>query len=95
MNAMDDEQQREAAAFKTFDEMTNDEYRRWVVEYMMQGWIPLRMYFRLYPTETQQAVDSRLVKKQWLRGVHHSVPVGGSPWVNLIAIREWVAAGRP
>lgn len=73
--------------------MSDDEYRDWAMRVLMGGWIPLRDYFRMYPSETQSAIDTRVNRKVWQRGVHYVVPPNANAWVNLIAIREWVQRG--
>jgi hypothetical protein len=75
---------------KNPSEMSDDEYSTWVAERMMQGWVPLAHYQRMYPDETQAKVDMRVARGDWVRGVHYSAPAGSRAWVNLIAIREWL-----
>lgn len=75
---------------KSIEQMTNDEFFEFVVDYQLKGWIPLKMYLRLFPTETRSAIEQRLKKGFWKRGVHYSVPQGGDAWVNLTAIQQWV-----
>lgn len=79
---------------KAIDQMTNDEFFKFVVDYQLKGWIPLKMYLRLFPVETRVAIEQRLRKGHWQRGVHYSVPQGGDAWVNLTAIQQWVTQGE-
>lgn len=77
---------------KPISEMTNDEFYEFVINQQMQGWIPLKMYLRLFPVETKVAITQRLRRNHWQRGTHYNVPPGGEAWVNLTAIREWVTS---
>lgn len=56
------------------------------------GWITLTRYCEL-SGETRQSVHLRVSLGKWKRGVHYSAPDGGSSWVNLPAIVEWIKAG--
>lgn len=81
---------------KTIAEMTNDEFMKHVVEDCLQGWIPLKTYLRLFgPEETKVAVESRIRRGFWKKGVQFHTPKGTYMWVNLHAIREWVTASLP
>lgn len=75
---------------KPISEMSNDEFNDFVMNSMMAGWIPLKMYLKIYPTETKLAIETRLNRKVWKHGVHYKVPSRGHPWVNLHAIRAWI-----
>lgn len=77
---------------KTYDQMTNDEFFEFVVK-KLDGWIPLATYRRLFPSESAEAIETRLRRGVWQRGVHYVVPKNGRPWVNLTAIRAWVTEG--
>ena len=74
----------------SLDKMTNDEFHTFVLEQMMQGWMPLKTYMRYFPSETKLAIEARLARGVWERGVHYTTPPRGAPWVNIIAIRKWV-----
>jgi len=50
---------------KAIDQMTNDEFFKFVVDYQLKGWIPLKMYLRLFPVETRVAIEQRLRKGHW------------------------------
>ncbi len=75
---------------KPLDEMTDSEFLEWVVADRMAGWIPLRMFLRMYPTESVKSVEQRLRRGIWQRGVHYHVPDRSGAWVNLNAIRAWI-----
>jgi hypothetical protein len=75
--------------------MKNDEFQEFVISKMLQGWIPLKTYLTMFPSETASKVDTRLSRGIWKRGVHHTVPRGAQAWVNLNAIREWVVESIP
>lgn len=79
---------------KTVAEMTNDEFLKYVVEEGLRGWIPLKTYLRLFPEESKPAIETRMKRKHWQRGVHYSTPEGGKIWVNLLAIRAWVEGDK-
>ena len=72
-------------------EMTDDEFREFVVNQMLQGWIPVKMYLKMFPTETLSGIDTRVARKHWVQGVHYNSPPGSTAWVNLIKIREWAS----
>jgi hypothetical protein len=72
--------------------MTEDEFIDHCLANMMNGWVPLRVYLRMYPTETEGKVHTRVKRGVWTRRVHYAAPKGGSPWVNLPKVREWIEA---
>lgn len=82
-----------AQEMKPLHEMANDEFLEYVVKEGLKGWIPLRAYTRFFPEESRSAVETRIKRRHWKRGVHYSTPEGANMWVNVIAIGEWVAAG--
>lgn len=71
-------------------DLTNDEFHTFVMNEMMEGWIPLRTYLKYYPTETKIGIETRLKRGVWQRGIHYKIPSRGSPWVNLKAIVQWI-----
>lgn len=73
--------------------MSNDEFREFVLNNMLEGWIPLNTYLTILTSETKISVNNRVAKGFWQRGVHYSVVKGGGTWVCLVAIREWVKSG--
>lgn len=80
---------------KPLSEMSNDEFFNYVVEQNLKGWIPLGTYLRLFPEETREAIEVRIKRGYWKRGVHCNRPLGSHLWVNLTAIGEWAAgSGR-
>ena len=58
---------------------------------MMKGWVPLRMYLRMYPDETKRAVEARVLRGAWVRKVHYFAPSGSPAWVCLPAIQQWAS----
>lgn len=76
---------------KSVDEMTNEEFFRFVVDECLEGWIPLKAYLRVMPEETKIAIETRIKRKHWVRGVHYHTPPGSFMWVNLRAIRRWAS----
>lgn len=80
---------------KTMQEMTNEEFFAFFSMELMKGWMPLDTYMRLYPEEKRNAIQIRIKRKVWTRGVHYAVPEGSRTWVNAIAIRQWVAGDTP
>lgn len=77
---------------KSLSEMTNDEFVAFVIEQGLKGWVPLLAYTRLFPEETKDAIEMRIKRKHWVRGVHYTTPAGSKMWLNVIAIGEWVQA---
>jgi hypothetical protein len=53
------------------------------------GWITLTRYCE-YSGETRQSVHTRVALGKWKRGVHYSAPDGGSAWVNVPAVVDWI-----
>lgn len=78
---------------KPFTEMTPREYDAFIVEHMMQGWVPLRDYLRHFKGESANGVQTRVSRGYWKLGVQYATPKGGGPWVNLVAVRDWIAGG--
>lgn len=77
---------------KSVEKMTNDEFMEFVVDHMMGGWVPIKTYIKWFPSETKIAIETRLQRGYWQKGVHYVTPKGGTAWVNVKAIREWVTA---
>lgn len=67
---------------------TNEEFFQSCIT-MQAGWIPLLTYLRMYPEETKTAIQTRIRREVWLRGVHYNTPPHGRMWVNVIAIGKW------
>lgn len=78
---------------KPIQDMTNEEFFKFVIEDTMQGWIPMKTYLKLFPGETRAGIEARIARKVWKRGVHYNVPDKGRTWVCLTAIRQWVTDG--
>jgi len=74
--------------------LTEEEFIDHCLSNMMGGWVPVSRYLKLYPEDSQGRIHSRVKQGGWVRGVHYSAPRGGFPWVNLPAIREWIAKGE-
>jgi hypothetical protein len=79
---------------KPVDKMTNDEFMEFVVDRMMGGWVPIKTYLKWFSSETKLAIETRLQRGYWQKGVHYVTPKGGTAWVNVKAIREWVTTTR-
>lgn len=77
---------------KPVSEMSNQEFLDWVMTDRMGGWIPLKLYLRIYPTESANNIEQRLRRGIWQRGVHYRIPDRSGAWVNLNAIRAWIEA---
>lgn len=77
---------------KPVNEMTNDEFFNFVVNQGLKGWVPLETYLRIFPEESKEAIETRIKRRHWLRGVHYTTPKGSRMWVNIIAIGAWVQA---
>lgn len=74
--------------------MTNAQYEDFVQYDLMNGWVPLRNYCRLFG-ETSNAVQLRITRGLWDEGVHYARRPGADTWVNLIRIREWLEGKVP
>lgn len=79
---------------RTADGLSEDEFIAKCLADMMQGWIPLKTYLRMFPDEDKRAIEGRVARGHWKRRVHYFAPKGGTAWVNLPAIREWAAGIR-
>ncbi len=56
-------------------------------------WIPQEKYLEIYG-EKKNAIDERIKKRQWIKGVHYNVPKGSKGrWINVKAVNEW-ASGK-
>jgi hypothetical protein len=77
---------------KLIRQMTNEEFEGFVVNDMLQGWIPLKAYQRYFPNETNNAINTRINRGFWQRGVHFNHPKGGGMWVCLKAIHLWATS---
>lgn len=53
--------------------------------------IPVRKYLDLYG-ETKAAVDMRIARGHWRKGVEFTVPKGGGLWISLRAVNDWAKA---
>jgi len=61
----------------------------------MADWVPLPEYLRR-TGETAEAVDSRLRRGYWLKGVHARKPEGAKDlWINERAVDDWAAGVKP
>jgi hypothetical protein len=59
----------------------------------MLAWVPLPAYLAS-TGETREAINKRLARGHWLRGIHARKPDGSADlWVNLQAVNDW-AEGR-
>lgn len=76
---------------RTADGLSEDEFIAKCLSDMMQGWIPLKTYLRMFPDEDKRAVEGRVSRNVWKRRVHYFAPKGGTAWVNLPAIRDWAS----
>lgn len=61
---------------------------------MMGGWVPIAVYLRMYPDENINKIHKRVHQGGWKRRVHYSAPQGGSPWINLPAVKAWLEAAE-
>lgn len=76
---------------RTADGLSEDEFIVKCLSDMMQGWIPLKTYLRMYPDENKATIETRVYRGTWKRRVHYFAPKGGTAWVNLPAIHAWVS----
>jgi len=61
----------------------------------MLRWIKLSKYCK-ETDDTADAVDARLRRGIWLKGVHAQKPEGSKElWVNLDAVNDWVEGSKP
>lgn len=61
----------------------------------MLNWVPLSEYCA-QSNETPAAVDARLRRGHWLKGVHARKPEGAKElWINLKAVDDWAAGRQP
>lgn len=58
----------------------------------MGGWITLTRYCKV-TGDSRQAVHLRVRSGKWQRGTHLTVPDGGSAWVNVPAVMQWIREG--
>lgn len=70
--------------------LTEEEFVEKCLRDIMNGWVPLEQYLKMYPTETINKVHKRVQQGAWQRQVHYAAPKGSAAWVNLIAIRAWL-----
>jgi hypothetical protein len=62
----------------------------------MLDWVPMTAYLAEAKGETADAVDGRLRRGHWLRGVHTRRPEGAKElWINLRAVEDWAAGKTP
>jgi hypothetical protein len=73
---------------------TDKEYLEEIIKDMMCGWVPAKLYMELYG-ETIDQIKHRVKSGIWRHGEHYTVPRGGSSWVNIPAIRQWLDASLP
>lgn len=58
-------------------------------------WVRLSRYLEM-AGETREAVLNRVRAGHWLRDVHVRTPNGSAEqWVNLEAVNDWAAGGKP
>lgn len=53
-------------------------------------WIPVKRYMQLYG-ESKAAINNRIARDLWTRGVHFNVVKGGGTWISIKGINEWAA----
>ena len=70
--------------------MTEQDFIVHALKDMMDGWVPLEVYLKMFPTETPNKVHKRVHTGAWIRQVHFAAPKGGASWVHLPAIRAWL-----
>ena len=70
---------------------TDEEFIVRALSDMMEGWVPLKLYLRMYPDETKRAVEHRVRRGYWTPRVEYFCPKGGTAWVNIPAIKRWVS----
>lgn len=59
------------------------------------SWVHIDQYLR-DRGDTREAVEQRLRRGHWLRGVHARRPDGSKAlWVNLTAVGDWAAGKVP
>ncbi len=62
----------------------------------MLNWVPLSEYVAQARGETADAVDARLRRGHWLKGIHARKPDGAKElWINLRAVEDWAAGKTP
>lgn len=62
----------------------------------MLDWVPITAYLDSAKGDTREAVESRLRRGHWLRGVHARKPEGAKElWINLPAVNDWAAGKSP
>lgn len=60
------------------------------------NWVPLSEYCARAKGETADAVDNRLRRGHWLKGVHARKPEGAKElWINLLAVEDWAEGKKP
>lgn len=63
---------------------------------MSLNWVPISEYCAQAKGETPAAVDARLRRGHWLKGIHARKPDGAKElWINLRAVEDWAAGKTP
>lgn len=75
---------------KAEEQMSEEDFIVHCLSDMMNGWVPLVLYLRMFPDESANKVHKRVQQGGWKRQVHYAAPDGGGAWVNLPAIRLWL-----
>lgn len=50
--------------------------------------VPVRKYMELYG-ESKAAIDMRIARGHWRKGIEYGVPKGGGLWISIKAVNEW------
>lgn len=59
----------------------------------IEGWVPINRYCAV-TGESRNIVHVRVSTGIWQRGKHTAAPDGGTTWVHIPSVLEWIEAGR-
>lgn len=72
--------------------ISNEEFIKEHLIAPMQGWVPQAVYEEVY-REKPTAIRMRIKLGKWKKGVHYSDPQGGTRWLCVPAILDWIKGG--